>query len=68
MTVDLRVLRAGGARALNLRGHVNRRERVGLCLSPCLRYAAVGSEDRSLRLYDLRTGATAARLQVVGGS
>lgn len=34
--------------------HANRREKVGLAFSPCMRYAAVGSEDRVARLWDLR--------------
>ena len=36
--------------------HTNRRENVECALSPCLRYLACGSEDKSARLVDLRTG------------
>lgn len=42
--------------------HVNKREAVGCCLSPCLRYIATGSEDRSARILDLRTGVELAKL------
>lgn len=42
--------------------HVNKREAVGCCLSPCLRYIATGSEDRSARILDVRTGQELARL------
>jgi len=31
-------------------GHVNRREPVGIALSPCLRYLATGSEDKTARI------------------
>ena len=37
-------------------GHVNRREMVKCCLSPCMKYLATGSEDRTIRIIDLRTG------------
>ena len=37
-------------------GHVNRREPVQAAVSPCLRYLATGSEDKSVRMVDLRTG------------
>lgn len=36
--------------------HVNRREAVGCCFSPCLRYLATGSEDKSIRIVDIRGG------------
>lgn len=36
--------------------HVNRREAVKCALSPCMRYLATGSEDRTIRIVDLRTG------------
>ena len=42
--------------------HVNSALRVGLALSPCGRFVAVGSEDRSALLYCLRTGAVFAKL------
>ena len=34
--------------------HSNRRERIGLAFSPCMRYLATGSEDRIAYIYDLR--------------
>ncbi|CAM9533293.1 unnamed protein product, partial [Phaeothamnion confervicola] len=55
-------------RCSRLAAHTNHRGRVGLALSPCLRYAAVGSEDRACYLYDLRTGGVAARLIGHGGA
>ena len=36
---------------------------VGASLSPCLRYVACGSEDRSAYLYDARSGALLERLK-----
>jgi hypothetical protein len=47
------------------REHVNRREKVALSLSPCMRYVAVGSEDRCLYLYDARRGQAVAKTQVI---
>ena len=41
--------------------HTNRRENVECALSPCLRYLACGSEDKSARLVDLRTGRDLAK-------
>ena len=35
-------------------GHVNRRDAVQCAFSPCLRYLATGSEDRSIRIIDIR--------------
>ena len=55
---DLRTSRCTGRFA----GHVNRREEVGVALSPCLRFLACGSEDRSARLVDLRMLRELARL------
>ncbi len=34
--------------------HVNRREKVECCFSPCMRYLTTGSEDKSARIYDIR--------------
>jgi WD40 repeat protein len=45
-------------------GHVNRRESVECALSPCLKYLAVGSEDRAARIVDLRTCRELARIPV----
>ncbi len=36
--------------------HSNRRENIRCHFSPCLRYLATGSEDRSIRILDLRIG------------
>jgi WD40 repeat protein len=47
-------------------GHVNRVHACGAALSPCLTYAAVGSEDRCAVVYDLRTGRAAAKLRGAG--
>jgi len=35
-------------------GHVNRSQPVGVAISPCARFIATGSEDRSAYLYDIR--------------
>lgn len=35
--------------------HVNRREKVGLALLPCMRWLAVGSEDRATYVYGGRS-------------
>jgi WD40 repeat protein len=40
---------------------------VGLGLSPCLRYLAVGSEDKTAALYDLRTGGLLHRIRGAHG-
>ncbi len=42
--------------------HVNKREPVSCALSPCLRYIATGSEDKTARIMDIRTGRELARL------
>jgi len=44
-------------------GHVNRRERIGIALSPCLRYIATGSEDKTARVIDLVSARQLAKLQ-----
>lgn len=62
--VSALVCRSKLGRVASFREHVNRRERVALSLSPCMRYVAVGSEDRCLYLYDARRGAAAAKTQV----
>ena len=41
--------------------HVNRREAIRCSFSPCMRYLACGSEDKSARLIDLRTGLELAK-------
>ena len=43
--------------------HCNRLHPVGASLSPCLRYVACGSEDRSAYLYDARSGSLVERLK-----
>jgi WD40 repeat protein len=35
-------------------GHINRREQVKCAISPCHRFISVGSEDKSLRILDVR--------------
>ena len=47
----------------SLEMHVNRQIAVGCDFSPCLRYLAVGSEDKSAYVYDLRTGRVVERLK-----
>lgn len=42
--------------------HVNRREAVQVNFSPCMRYFATGSEDRSARIYDITAGKEVQRL------
>jgi len=37
-------------------GHSARQQTCGMAFSPCLRYMAVGSEDKTVYQYDLRTG------------
>jgi WD40 repeat protein len=44
-------------------GHVNRRELITIALSPCLRYLATGSEDRSARIVDVRGGKELVKIQ-----
>ena len=56
--------RAGVTKCLSLQDHLNRREKVGLSFSPCMRYLAVGSEDRACYIYDLRTSRVVSRTQV----
>jgi len=41
---------------MELSSHQNRSQTVGLDISPCKNYLLHGSEDRSLYIYDLRTG------------
>lgn len=48
---DIRTPHACIARYVN---HINRREPIKCCFSPCLRYLATGSEDRSIRIVDIR--------------
>ncbi len=36
--------------------HINRREKIQCAFSPCMRYLATGSEDRTTRLIDLQSG------------
>ncbi|XP_048585644.1 WD repeat-containing protein 27 isoform X2 [Nematostella vectensis] len=43
-------------------GHVNRSHPVGLAFSPCARYIATGSEDRSAYLFDIRGTSFSHRL------
>ena len=43
-------------------GHINRREAVTVAISPCMRYIATGSEDRTARIIDVRGGGEIVRL------
>ncbi|RDD46485.1 WD repeat-containing protein 27 [Trichoplax sp. H2] len=43
-------------------GHVNRSHPVGVCMSPCMRYIATGSEDKTAYLYDVRSNTYSDRL------
>lgn len=43
-------------------GHVNRSQPVGVAISPCARFIATGSEDRSAYLYDIRGNTFCHRL------
>lgn len=47
---------AGSGPTARYTNHVNRRERVSAAVSPCLRYVAVASEDKTVRLVDVRGG------------
>ncbi|KAJ1447310.1 WD40-repeat-containing domain protein [Pelagophyceae sp. CCMP2097] len=49
--------------AARFTAHTNRREPVGISFSPCMRYLASGSEDKSAYIFDLRTAAPVARLR-----
>ena len=55
-TVSLWDLRAGAAKIASFMDHVNRREKIGVAFSPCVRFLAVGSEDGAAYVYDLRKG------------
>jgi len=48
--------------AARFSGHINRRDRVGVALSPCLRFLATGSEDKSARVVDIVSGKELAKL------
>ena len=43
-------------------GHINTRHRTGLAFSPCMRYIASCSEDRSIALYDIRFGSNCMKM------
>ncbi|XP_031565676.1 WD repeat-containing protein 27-like [Actinia tenebrosa] len=43
-------------------GHVNRSHPTGIAISPCSRYIATGSEDRSVYLFDVRGSSFCHRL------
>lgn len=49
--------------ARQLTGHVNNKHVLGAALSPDLLMVAVGSEDRAVVVYDLRTGGVLAKLR-----
>jgi WD40 repeat protein len=47
--------------------HINRIHAIGCCFSPCMRYIATGSEDKSALIYDLRMGGSLLqRIRVLG--
>ncbi|ETL96042.1 hypothetical protein F442_06673 [Phytophthora nicotianae P10297] len=43
--------------------HVNRVHTLGVSFSPCMRYVATGSEDRTAYIYDIRTGRRLVKLK-----
>ncbi|KAG3116818.1 hypothetical protein PI125_g4306 [Phytophthora idaei] len=43
--------------------HVNRVHTLGVTFSPCMRYVAMGSEDRAAYIYDIRTGRRLVKLK-----
>lgn len=47
----------------SLSAHANRQVSVGAAFSPCMRYLAVGSEDKTACVYDLRTGLVCDKLR-----
>lgn len=47
---------------LRYSGHVNRSESINAAFSPCMRYFAVGSEDRAARLFDITAGKEISKL------
>jgi len=47
---------------LSFSSHVNTRECIQCDISPCLRYVATGSEDKTTRIYDIRMGRELAKL------
>ena len=49
---DLRCARS----VARFNAHVNRREQISCSFSPCLKFLAVGSEDRCARIYDVVAG------------
>lgn len=48
---------------MQFHSHVNRREHISFSFSPCLRYIACGSEDKSIRLFDIRQGREMTKIQ-----
>ena len=52
-----------GAPSAGFAAHTNRLHAIGAALSPCLRFVATGSEDRSAYLYDARTGGLLERMR-----
>lgn len=44
-------------------GHQNRSYPIGVAVSPCMRFVAAGSEDKTAYVFDLRQGAVLHRLQ-----
>ena len=42
--------------------HVNKRENISCSFSPCVQYLSTGSEDKSARIIDIRTGKELVKL------
>jgi WD40 repeat protein len=59
--INLWDLRAPSAVSV-FNAHANRREPVGCDISPCLRYIATGSEDKTTVIYDIRAGKVLSKL------
>lgn len=48
--------------ATRYNAHVNKREQVMCDISPCMRYVATGSEDKTAVIYDIRAGKMLSKL------
>jgi WD40 repeat protein len=47
---------------LRYTNHVNRREAIQVAFSPCMRFFATGSEDKTCRIFDITAGKDVQRL------
>lgn len=43
-------------------GHLNRTHKIGVALSPCGKFIAQGSEDKSVAIFDISQGSLLAKL------